>query len=255
MSGSVNSLVYLNEDILVLKNKSIQEYDIIEGGWSISKNNGLLPEKFVKQISGMTKKQRHIEIGKYARDNKEFVKQLNDGFIEHMRLFREHNEIDEDRILSVKKDSITMYDQKPTVLEFDNVVFTLRETASSYMLLRKKEFFLHAKTDRFWFKGLDHDVEAKDNLIEEIKILMKFYEYKDKQFIFDYLQELRHCYVSLELAHDYYRELNAIYQYKLKLRLASNDVYFEYIQDDQLEELDISYNYENFLQPLIQLLV
>ena len=253
--GSVNALTYLNEDILYLKNRTIQEYDIIEGGYSVARNLNLLPAKFLKRIEGMTKHERHVEIGKYSKDNKEFTKELFEGFREFMLLFREYNDIDDDRILSVKKDSITLYNSPIKRLKFKHVVFSLRETSTSYMLLGKKEFFFNSKTDGFFFKGLNDWVEAKDNLIEEIKILMGFNEYKDKKFIFQYLQELRECYVKLELAHTYYRELNAIGDYRLKDRVGSNDVYFEYINDDQLEMLDISHNYENYLLPLIRIMV
>jgi hypothetical protein len=253
--GSVNALTYLNEDILYLKNRTIQEYDIIEGGYSVARNLNLLPAKFLKRIESMTKHERHVEIGKYSKDNKEFTKELFEGFREFMLLFREYNDIDDDRILSVKKDSITLYNSPIKRLKFKHVVFSLRETSTSYMLLGKKEFFFNSKTDGFFFKGLNDWVEAKDNLIEEIKILMGFNEYKDKKFIFQYLQELRECYVKLELAHTYYRELNAIGDYRLKDRVGSNDVYFEYINDDQLEMLDISHNYENYLLPLIRIMV
>jgi hypothetical protein len=253
--GTIDSLTYLNEDILYLKNRTIQEYDIIEGGYSVARQLNLLPAKFLKRIENMTKHERHVEIGKYSKDNKEFTKELFEGFREFMLLFREFNEIDDDKVLSVKKDSITLYNSPVKRLKFKHVVFSLRETSTSYLLLGKKEFFFNSKTDGFFFKGLDHGIEAKDNLIEEIKVIMGFNEYKDKRFVFEYLQELRECYVKLELAHTYYKELNAIGEYRLKDHIGNNDVYFEFATDDQLEMLDISHNYENYLLPLIRIMV
>lgn len=253
--GSIGSLTYLNEDILCLKNRQIQEYDIIEGGYSVARNNNLLPKKFLKRIENMTKHERHVEIGKYTRDHKEFVKDLHEGFREYMALFREENEIDDERVLSIKKDSITLYNSGVKTLKFGHVVFSLREQATSYLMLNKKEFFLNSQTGEFYFKGLDSSVEAQDNLVEEIRKIMGFHEYKDKKFMFEYLQELRTCYVSLDLSHTYYRELNSVYQYKLKQRIANNDVYYEYVSDEDLEALDISYNYETFLLPLIRVMI
>lgn len=253
--GGIGSLTYLNTDILMLKNRVIQEYDIIEGGYSVARNNGLLPKAFLKRIAGLTKKERHIEIGKYSINNKEFTRDLQEGFREYMALFREENAIDDERVLSIKKDSITLFNSPVRNLKFDNVEFSLRETSTSYLLLNKKEFYLNSKTGGFFYKGLESGTEVKDNLVEEIKSIMGFNEYKNKQFVFEYLQELRESYVTLDLAHTYYRELNSIHMYKLTERLGSNDVYCDFIDDTMIESIDISFNYENYLQPIIRLLV
>jgi hypothetical protein len=73
--------------------------------------------------------------------------------------------------------------------------------------------------------------------------------------MFEYLQEIRQCYVSLDLSHTYYRELNSIHEYKLKQKIGGGDVYYEYVSDDDLEQLDIMYNYETFLLPLIRVMI
>ena len=253
---SVSSLVYLNEDILYLRNKRIEEYDIVEGGWSVARNEGLLPRKFVRYLSGLDKKRRHIEIGMYSRDNKEFTKDLFEGFRHYVSMFREENGIDDEKVLSIKKDSITLYDSPISQRKFgDHVEFTLRETATSYLLLGKKEFFLNSKNGKFWFKGFDSEIQIENTLLEEIKKLMEFGEYKDKKFMFEYLKEIRQSYVERELSHTYYRELNAINGYKINDRIAGCNVYLENSCDDDIDSLDISYNYEEVIVPLIRILV
>lgn len=253
--NSVDSLVYLNTEVLSLRNRRIQEYDIVEGGYSVARNNGLLPKSFLRKIEGMTKKQRHIEIGKYTLTDKTFNKALQAGFMEHVALFRERNEVKDEHVLSVKKDSITLFNTDISELEFDHVKFSLRDTSTSYMLLNKLEFFLNSTTKKFFFKGLPTGIEPVDNLVEEVQNLMAFREYKSREYIFEYLQEMRECYVALGLSHSYYRELSAVNSYKLRETIGSGEVYCDYMDDTQIEMIDVTYNYKNFLLPMIRLAV
>ena len=256
MAKKLGDLTYLNEDVLYLRNKRIAEYDIVEGGYSISRNEGLLPTKFLRYLKTLDKKRRHIEIGKYAGEHKEFTKELFEGFRKYVTLFREENLIEDDKILSVKKDSITLYNSPIEQTKFgDYVEFTQREEATSYMLLEKKEFFLNSKTGKFWFKGFDSEIDTRDTLIEEIKKLMEFGEYKPKRFIFEYLRDLRQAYVTRELSHTYYRELNAVNSYKLQREMMGHHVYLDVVNDDMIDDLHIDHNYQHIIMPMMKIML
>lgn len=252
---TVGGLNYLNEDILFLRNKVIQEYDIVEGGWSVAQNEGLLPDDFVRFLKTLDKKKRHIEIGKYSAENKDFTSQLFGGFKKYMALFREKNGVAEEKILSIKKDSITLYDSRVEKTQFKNVQFTLRETATSYLLLEKKEFFLNSKTGKFWYKGISGDFSIEDTLLEEVKKVMEFAEYKPKKFIFEYLREVRQAYVGRNLAHTYYRELGPLAAYRIEKRMSGHHVYMENVDDDMIDDLVIDHNYRHILMPLIRIMI
>ena len=253
---SADSLVYLNEDILYLRNKRLVEYDIVEGGYSVARNEKLLPRDFLRRLAKLDKKRRHVEIGIYSGEHKEFTKALFAGFQKYVKLFREENGVEDEKVLSIKKDSITLYDSDIEMTRFgEHVEFTLRETASSYLLLGKKEFFLNSKTDRFWYKGFDSELDTADTLLEEIRKILEFAEYKDRRFLFEYLKELRQAYVGRELCHSYYKELGPNAAYRLADSMKGYTVFLEHADDESVDHLDISYNYENILLPLIRIMV
>ena len=257
--ASVDSLVYTNKDVVYLRNRNIVEYDIVSGGFSVSLAEGLFPEDFAERLQGLSKKQRQIEIGLYTLEHRDFTKQLHEAFRKYVRLFREANDINDERVLSVKKDSLTFYDSPVTETSFakGQVQFTLREKASSYIILDGKEYYLDSKSkdSKFWFKGLDSEKFGRDDMVEEVKTVLAFAEYKPKTFMFEYLKELRGCYLDRELVRGYYREMNAVAAYRLETRMQGYDVYLEEIDDRQVEELDIAYNYGKVLVPLIGTLI
>lgn len=253
---NLDRLVYLNDDVVYLRNKRIAEYDIVEGGYSVARNEKLLPRDFLRRIARYDKKRRHIEIGVYSGEHKEFTKALFAGFQKYVKLFREENGVEDERVLSIKKDSITLYDSDIATTRFgEHVEFTLRDTATSYLLLGKKELFLNSKTGKFWYKGFDSEIDPADTLLDEIRRLLEFAEYKDKRFLFEQLRELRQAYVQRELCHTYYRELGPSSAYRLLNQMAGYSVYLEHADDDMVDGLDISYNYENILLPLIRIMI
>lgn len=253
-NGNINSLVFLNEGIMYLRNERILEYDIVEGGYSVGKELDLFPKKFLRKLETLTKHERHVEIGKFSINNREFTKDLYEGFKESIKLFRSENKVEDDNVLSIKKDSITLYNSDIKHQKFGNVLFTLRESATSYLLLNKIEFYYDSKNKKNRYKGLPEGF-GEDDMVNEIFDILGMSEYKKKSQLFEYLKELREAYVTKELFLSYYRELNANASYSMKQRFGGFSIFSESIDDDSLDELDISFNYEKYLVPLISIFV
>jgi hypothetical protein len=256
MQVNLDRLVYLNDDVVYLRNKRIIEYDIVEGGYSVARNEKLLSRDFLRRLARLDKKRRHIEIGIYSGEHKEFTKSLFAGFRKYVKLFREENGVENEKVLSIKKDSITLYDTNIETTRFGEYVeFTLRETATSYLLLGKKEFFLNSKTGKFWYKGFDSELDPVETLLEEVRKVLEFAEYKDRRFLFEYIKEIRQAYVGRELCHSYYKELGPNAAYRLTSSMKGYTVFIEHADDESVDDLDISYNYENILLPLIRIII
>ena len=245
-------LIFTN-DIVYLKSRRIQEYDIVEGGFSVSKEKDLLPKDFICFLSALTKHERHVEIGKYIRENKDFNNKLFEGFREFVFYFCKENKISEEKILSIKKDSVTFFDSNIKRSSFGEVVFTPRARATSFALINGKEFFVNTSDNKEWFNGFNEDFYYKDTLIEEIFNLLRYGETKDNRFLFEYIRELRTSYVDLSLCDSYYKELSPNNGFLLKKNLIDYSIYADHIKEGDIDSIDISYNYLNYILPICNL--
>ena len=202
-------LNYLNKDIIYLRNKRIEEYDIQQGGYSCSLKYNLLTEDEKLLLSGFTKKERHIYLGNKAREQRNFTKELHNCFKQEINNFVEVNEINESDILSIKKDSITFYNSKIQNTDFDGVKFTQRSYFTSYLLVNKYEFYINGRNNETLCKGLNLS-NSQYTLVEEIFNILRISESKNNNLLFNLLKEIRTEYLSLNLDNSYYKELNAI---------------------------------------------
>jgi hypothetical protein len=246
-------LIYTNKEILFLRNKIIQEYDISSGGYSCSLNHNLLSSEEKSILINLTKKEKQIFLGNKALQEKNFTKKLHEAFRYEINLFIEKNEINPNNILSIKKDSITLYDSKIINCNNKNVKFTLRKEFTSYLLLNKLEFYYNIYSDDFLVKGIAKDFVKENTLLEEIQSILKIKSYKQDDSIFEYLKNIRENYLSKSLINSYYREINNIGKYKLKEKLKGSIMYIDNILDDEIDSIDISYNYLNILLPLFKI--
>lgn len=254
-------LVYRNPDILLLRDSSIFEFDIRNGGFNVTKKYKLLPSESIEVLEGLSREERHIFLGNYAKEEKEFTKHLHRGFQEEINNFVEANEIEPECVLSVKKDSITFFGRRPTKLQFENIEFTQRALSTTFLTLpNKMEFFLNGNVLEdnplyFTYKGF-REINIRETLFEEIKIVLEKHQKSgSREVVFEYLQELREAYLGRQLVHTYYKELSPVHGYKFLNRLTGAFVYFPDVGEDVMDEIDITYNYMNILLPLIQTLL
>jgi hypothetical protein len=248
------ALIYSNKDILYLRNKKIIEFDIKEGGYSCSLNHNLLSDKEKEDLIKLNKHDRHVYLGKKALKEKTFTKELHKAFQFEVNNFIEKNEINPDHVLSIKKDSITFYNSDIKEDTFNNVQFTKRYEFSSYLKLGRLEFYYDRKTDNFLFKGISLE-NYEDTLFEEIKKILKLKEYKSDKDIFPLLQDMRSSYLNKELVHSYYKELGPSNGFRLLDNYSGYDVTIGNITDDQIDLLDIRYNYINIILPLTEIFI
>jgi len=249
---------YLNTSILNLKNVVIREYDMSDGGFSIIKAKQLLPESTIKYLSNLSKLDRHIQIGKISKHDKDLSKALLDGFTEARKKFIDKNNIDTSIILSVKKDAIYLVNKLAKVTEFDGIKFSLKNQYSSYYYINGKEFYYSSWRNELDVKGLGKEVVAsqKDYLLYTIKEIMRLNEKKDKCYMVKILKDVRKEYLNLELDFEYYREMNPENSFKLKESIGENICGLESLKDGRiLDDINIVFNYINYIIPLIGLII
>ena len=113
--------LYLNKNIDYLFGVDICEYDIESAGLNIIKYYGLLPQDRITYLEGMSKEARNKQIGIYQRDDSVFKEALSEGFVNIRKEFFELNEIEDDDILSIKKDAIFTLDRRMRHTKIGNV--------------------------------------------------------------------------------------------------------------------------------------
>lgn len=249
-----NQHVYVNYNIGLLKS-IIREYDMKEAGFNLIKEYGLLKQSKIKYLEeNFTKQERTIEIGKLQCDNGIFTRNLMDAFKKARLIFCEQNELENEDILSVKKDAIFVIKKPCRNLKVGkNIEFSMKNRYSSYCCLNKIEFYYSVWTDSFDIKGA---ADKEHPLLKHICSIIKLNEKaSNKELIFRSLQKLRLEYLERKLPIEFYREINPNKAFRLKDSYTKYLLYLDEIDDELLDKIDISYNYMNFIVPLISTLI
>jgi len=248
-----NQHIYTNSDIGLMKS-IIREYDMREAGFNLIKEYGLLKQSKIDYLEqNFTKQERTIEIGKLQRDNKKLADNMMNAFRKARLEFCELNEIENEDILSIKKDAMFIIKKQCKNLKIgDNIEFSMKNRYSSYCYLNKLEFYYSVWNDNFDIKGA---TDKEHPLLKHICNIIKLNEKSNRQLIFRNLQKLRIEYLERKLPVEYYREINPNNSFKLLERYARYVLYLDEIAEEFLDQIDISYNYINFIVPLISILI
>lgn len=133
MEYNPSKSTWLNPNIEYLFNDEITEYDIQDAGFSLIKQYRLLPDSKIRELSLLNKGfERHKAIGILQRDDKELSKRLSEKFSEVRTVFISANKIDDNDIISVKKDAIYTIGTQNR-LKFGNVIFIPKNRYTSYI--------------------------------------------------------------------------------------------------------------------------
>lgn len=233
---------YLNKDISYLKNVTIQEYDIKSAGFTVIKSLKLLPEKKILYLEALPKEKRNIKIGLEMKKNSDLIKAVNEG-LERIRVeFIKRNNIQENAILSIKKDAIFLINQNPENLIIDEFEFRPKNKYTSYIYLSGKEFYYDSVSKILDVKGLSSESKelGKNYILRDIGKILELGEKLDREKLFMYLKKYRSDYLGRKLSYENYRELDSE-MFRVGSHLLTE------ISDDMISFVDISQNYINYI--------
>lgn len=244
--------LYLNKNIHFLVSNEIIEYDIKSAGFNIIKKYKLLSDDKIRYLETLEKKQRQIQIGLYQREDKELIHKLNDKFIEVRKMFFEANELKDEDILSIKRDAIvTLKRCKHT--EFDNIVFVEKNIYSSYYYLNNYEFYYN--NDKVDVKGISDEMLKlhREYFLDFLYNFFKMNEISSRKKTIELINDFAYYYKEKKLHIGYYRELNSQSLFRIKEKLFGEQIGVKNISI--IDMVDISYNYLNYVLPLVSILV
>lgn len=236
-----------NRDYPFIHNNEVIEWDIKSANTSLMSYYQLQPNTVVDKLASMAKSQREIAVGKLMRKDKEFSKALEESFNKIVDEFMEANNLTWDDIVSVKKDAVFVKNHRISKHDFGAVHFIPKNQYKHVLLLPKYEIYI--SNEDIDVKGIPNEklYLHKDGMLEFIKTAL------DTADDFITMQKFFKAYVQAykrkELEFDAYREFNpdSLFTIGGEFPMRTDSM----IEDD-MEFLDISYNYINVIMPTIQ---
>lgn len=252
---------FINEEKRIIVNSLITEWDIKSANTSIMRYYQLLPDEKISKLESMKKQDRVIAVGKLQRKDKRFTKELEKSFDDIIERFIDENNLDkEDDILSIKRDAVFVIGKSihKSVFGNDIVKFVPKNEYVAYLRIKPYEFYfkkLPSSPDyQIDVKGLD-DIACdkhKDgifNFLQDLIDTCSNYQMSRRK-INEFMKNFVTLYKNRELPIDYYREFNGSSAFKC--RIMDQEVMFDVIGEDLMENIDTSYNYINLILPLIR---
>lgn len=243
---------YLDKTIPYLISSDIIEYDIRSAGYSLSRHYHLLNDDVLNLLDTLPKKDRQIKIGLLLRDDAEYNRRLKEAFVNIRKEFFIANSLIDDDILSIKKDAIFLLRRVSQTRFGEDIEFVEKNVYSSYYYINKKEFYV--ARDRLDVKGIsEKNLEPhREYMLDFLHNIFKMIETSDQRYVIKELVSFVDHYKSGNLDIHYYRELSNECEYRLKRKFAGYDMGL--IDTDDVDDLNISYNYMNYIRPLISIL-
>lgn len=246
---------YLNKNIEYLFNTEIIEYDMKQAGYNLCKYYNLLPEDTIKTLDKVNKHHKRILLGLIQRKDKEFRKKLKDAFSDMRELFFKANNIEEDEVLSIKKDAIFVF-KHCEITQFDNVLFVPKNIYTSYLYVDRKELYYNKNT--LDVKGINDELLKyhKNGMLEFLNhVFLMMETYNNSKRINKFLKDFSYLYRTKDLPIEFYREFNTNSCFHLFDKELKKEIYFSDLGDEYVDKIDISYNYLNIIRPILNICI
>jgi hypothetical protein len=242
---------YLNKDIAYLRNNIIREYDMVNAGINILRYNNIFTQEEYDQLNSMEKLEKNVVVGKFLKNNPDISDALMNEFINVRKELFERNDINDDDVLSIKKDAIFVINKKMTNLQLNEFYqFQEKNKYIGYMNIDNKEFYYDMVKRRLDIKGFSKHIKEfhMNYLFKELEELMYLDLSDEKNMVFEKLIQLKYNFVTKELPKEYYYD---ILQGKYLFETIGQMFYLEDIDDD-LKKICFINNNLNFILKIIK---
>lgn len=207
---------FYTKPVLYMLNE-IYEYDMSKANISILLSYGCIDQQEYDRLLSLNKKDRQISVGKMSK-NKDIIKVLIKGFEESREKFILSNNINDDEILSIKKDALFIL-KRACNLDFDEIHFALKNYYQIYIYCKGLEIYYGEDRDDYIIdiKGIN-DEKLSMHQNGYLNVLSRILSMIIHGNIPDAVSEwvsFMNLYKDRKLPIQYYREFNAMSGYKL----------------------------------------
>lgn len=257
MSEIYNRHYYVNKYITELVNETIFEYDMKSAELSMIKQFDILDGETIRLLETLPKLDRNIKIGKIKKKNKNLVNDINEGYKYYRKLFIENNNLSDDDIISIKKDAI-FTTKLCKYTDFDLIKFDEKNKYTSYYYFPSiSKIELYYNKNKLDVKGIkDENIKFhRDYMCSFFSRYAYMNEMVSKTNLIKFINEFSYFYRTRQLDKNYYREFNATSKFRLYEQIGGQDVAVDHVDDINVEEINILYNFFAYIQPLIERLI
>ena len=238
-------------DVPFIHHESIEEWDIRSANTSLMKYYNLANPKLISKIEKMEKRDREPAVGMLSKKNKEFAIALEKSFTDIINEFISVNNLDPNLdIISIKKDSVFVRNKTVQCSEFGDgaVKFIRKNSYTGCLLLPKYEFYY--SRDKIDVKGVsDESLHLhQDGTLAFISTMMQ--ESNNWIELNRFMKEYALAYKTRQLPFNAYREFTSVS--KFRVNMFGNEVLMDEIDEEILEDTDISFNYINVYLPALK---
>lgn len=244
---------YTNKNIDMLVNQEIIEYDMKSAGLAICEEFGYLDKKTIERLKIMDKHHRVVTMGKLKKKDKQLSKNENQGFIESRKLFFKSNNLSVDDVIAIKRDAVFVT-RRCNQRKFGKIEFAVKNIYTSYLYLDGLELYYNNRT--IDVKGINDDIIHKHDgyMMDFFKKYFMLLETNNRSKLVEYVTNFVYRYKSRLLDEGYYREFNASSLYRLQEQIENKYYGVDMLDSDgstlTLKDVNITYNYFNFLVPI-----
>lgn len=250
--------IYTIQDTDFFIAKTINEYDIRSAGYNLIKYFKLLPNSTIEYLSGLSKTDRHIQIGIFERNDRDFAQKLTKSFADIRKIFFIENDLDDDNIISIKKDAIFTIGRECEKTKFGNIEFIKKNKYTSFHKFDNIEMYYKSSKNVLHIKGIRDELlyQHEKYFISFLKRAFKLIEYNDQKTFILFIKKFVMDYKRRHLDIGYYRELSPESLYVINENIVGKSKYFhagiENVSDKMINDIDISYNYKKYILSIIQ---
>lgn len=234
------------------------EYDIRQANVSVLRAFDVLPSVVLDRLANLPKIDRNVAIGNLEKEEK--YKHLKTDIARGIKYAKRElflaNRLQSDEILSIKNDAVFVMGRRLKVTKFGPIEFILKNRFSMFHRIEGIEFYYDGTKDLVTAKGISDEVmETPDHqhgMLEFFRTVFKLLLKDNRVKLRKYLLDFTDHYKSRVLPHQYYRELNSDNQYRSAMVIGDYALHLTEISQDQVSQIDINYNYQRFVLPLLQ---
>ena len=259
--------IQYQSSLKILTNTLITEYDIRKANVSIMEAYHLAPPEVIAKIRALPREERQRKVGLMERDDRHFKDALENAFTDIIQRFLKANELDIDvDVTDIRRDAVFVVAKPVNVTTFSNsIVFRPKETFHAMVKIGNFGFFFRTTDSRKDHVAVDGFIGSNkpQEVLERLKpgmisFLEEFVEVTersngDKRKVYTWMKVFCRMYKARELDAEYYREFNRDASFRVPT--GSGFSLFNFISDDQIDQIDISFNYMNIIVPLLQIIV
>lgn len=247
----------INKNRPFITNAEIIEWDIRSADTSIIEYFNLMDQKKIDKLNKLSKSKRNRAVG-ILRQNKEFSKNLENGFKLMVKKFIEENNLEEWDILSIKRDAVFVVNTDIRIKDIGCVHFIPKNTYFASIIIPRYEFYI-PWNNTIDVKGIsDECLEFhKDGILSFIRTIIDLYgsgNSDNKIALHQYLAEFVQRYKEKQLPLEYYRKFDSYSQFEVDYG-DGNLALRKHITESDLDDLNILFNYQNVILPIMQLFV